>query len=265
MERSPSPCLGVRDEGPVRHWVLDRPAALNALNGEVFSALAFEIDRLEAEPARAIVISGAGDRAFCAGADLDELADRDADEAAAILGAGQGVFRALERLPVPTIAAVDGYALGGGFELALSCTLVVASERARFGLPEAGLGLIPGYGGTQRLPRAIPPGPAKRLMLTGERLGAGEAYRLGLLAEPPTPAGEATAAATTLATAIAERSATAIATILALTDPHGEVGLSRETDRAAFAVAGADGREGVAAFREKRKPQFPSHGPAQAS
>jgi len=250
--------LTVADEGEVRRLVLNRQGSLNALNTALFDALETEIARLREESSvRVVIVTGAGDRAFCAGADLDELADLDANAARDHLGRGQAIFRALEGCGVPVIAAVDGYALGGGFELALASTLIVASERARFGLPEASLGLIPGYGGTQRLPRAIGRGEALRVMLSGDRIDAAEAYRLGLLAAPPVPAGEALATADELARRIEERSPSAVRAILRLTDPLDlDPGLARETVEAGLATASADAREGIAAFREKRPHSF---------
>lgn len=263
MGRPDDNLLIVEGDGALRHLVLNRPDTLNALNAAVLAALDTEIRRLADDPSiRAVILSGSGERAFCAGADLDDLAELDAATAHTVLARGQAVMRGLERCGVPTIAAVDGYALGGGFELALACTLVVASERAQFGLPEAGLGLIPGYGGTQRLSRAIGLRAARRLMITGDRLSAAEADRLGLLAAPPVPAGDAVAAAADLARRIGTRSASAVRTILGLTDPGGEKGLARETAMAALATASPDAREGIQAFREKRTPAFVSSDPS---
>lgn len=249
--------LKVHDDGGVRFLELSRPAVLNALNAAMLGELSIQVQRLREDPnIRAVVISGSGERAFCAGADLDEIALATPDQVQSLLARGQSVFRSLERCGVPTIAAVDGYALGGGFELALSCTFVIGSERAQFGFPEAGLGLIPGYGGTQRLPRVIGLGRARRLMFMGERLKATEAYELGLLTSPPADAGEAVQVASELAHRISKRSSSAVRTILELTDAGGEAALAHETARAAFATTTLDAVEGIRAFREKREPVF---------
>ncbi len=179
--------LTVEQRGAVRYLTINRPGVLNALNADIFTALEEETRHIAFNPGiRAVVVSGAGDRAFSAGADLDELAELDPVDRRALLEWGQRTLRSLETLGTPTIAAVGGYALGGGFELALSCTLLVASESARFGLPEVGLGLIPGYGGTQRLSKAAGRQAALKMMLTGERIDAVRAHELGLLCQPPT-------------------------------------------------------------------------------
>ena len=168
------------------------------------------------------------------------------------------MFRALERLGKPTIAAVNGYALGGGFELTLSCSLIVGAERARFGLPEAGLGLIPGYGGTLRLPRLVGRPAAIRLMLTGERIGASQAHELGILCQTPVPDDELLAVAGGLAEEIASSSPRAVVLILeSMGSSDGlDGGLAHETTLAALAASSEDATEGISAFREKRKPDF---------
>jgi len=238
---------------------LDRPAVHNALSAGVLAALARAIDEAARDAAvRAVVLTGAGERAFCAGADLGELRGLDADAAHARLAHGQRVLRRLERLAKPTIAAVNGLALGGGFELALACTLVLASERASFGLPEALLGLIPGYGGTQRLPRALGRRRALALMLTGDRLAAAEAHTAGLLAAAPLAPDELLPSALALAERLAGGSARAIALIREAVggDPDGDAELVRESALAALSLAGADAAEGIAAFLDKRPPRF---------
>ena len=246
-------------KGRVRYLTLNRPRVLNALNAGVFGSLEAEIASIaEDAGTRAVVLTGTGERAFSAGADLDELTGLDPVDVRRLLGGGQRVFRALERLGKPTIAAVNGYALGGGFELALSCSLIVGAERARFGLPEAGLGLIPGYGGTQRLPRLIGRPAALKLMLTGGRIDAAQAHELGVLCQPPVPDDELLAVAGGLAEEIASSSPRAVALILeSVGSSDGlDAALAHETTLAALAASSEDAAEGVAAFREKRKPDF---------
>jgi enoyl-CoA hydratase len=246
-------------KGRVRYLTLNRPRVLNALNADVFGSLEAELASVAKDPGtRAVILTGAGDRAFSAGADLEELTGLDPVDVRRLLGGGQRVFRALERLGKPTIAAVNGYALRGGFELTLSCSLIVGAERARFGLPEAGLGLIPGYGGTLRLPRLVGGQAALKLMLTGERIDAAQAHELGILCQTPVPDDELLAVAGGLAEEIASSSPRAVALILeSVGSSDGlDAGLAHETTLAALAASSEDATEGIAAFREKRKPDF---------
>lgn len=237
--------------------VLNRPDARNALDRALLNALDRALARAEEEPGiRVLLLRGAGDRAFCAGADLGELAGLDAHGAREHLRVGQAVLRRLERARVPSIAAVHGYALGGGFELALACSFIVASQDAQFGLPEAGLGLLPGYGGTQRLVAAIGRGPALRVMLTGQRLSAADAERLGLLAEPATAPLDLAARAEELASAVAASGPLAVASILEAVNRADDNRLDHETALAALALGSAEGLEGIAAFRERRPPRW---------
>lgn len=240
---------------------LHRPDKHNALNADVLRALDAAVDRIAGDPGvRAVVVTGAGPRSFCAGADLDELAGLDVTAAAAVLRTGQRIFARLSAAPVPVVAAVNGLALGGGFELALAATFVIASTAASFGLPETGLGLLPGYGGTQRLPRLVGRQHAAYLVTTGTRWDAPAAYDRGLLAEPPLPPAELLPRAHALAAAIATkgpRATTLALGLLAHADPGLAGGLERETASAAVATAGAEAREGIAAFRERRPPSYP--------
>ena len=167
---------------------LNRPKVLNALNRRVFDELESAFTTLAADPSvRCILITGAGEKAFAAGADITELAETDAVSGQANAQRGQAVFRLFETCGKPVIALVNGFALGGGCELALACTLRLASETARLGQPEVKLGLIPGYGGSQRLPRLIGSSAALKLLLTGEMVAAPEALRLGLVDEVHPP------------------------------------------------------------------------------
>ncbi|MGW4591980.1 enoyl-CoA hydratase/isomerase family protein [Amycolatopsis thermoflava] len=249
--------------GAVVTLTIDRPEAHNALNAAVLAGLSDAIGRASADPAvRAVVLTGSGEKAFSAGADLKEIAAMGPDEAHRVTRAGQAVFRAIECAPVPVIAAVNGLALGGGFELALASTFPVLSERASLGLPESGLGLIPGYGGTQRLPRAVGERTAAYLMVTGHRLTAARAYELGLTPIPPVAPADLPGTVGKIAQTIAAQGPMAVRSILkALEVGRGstmEAGLAAETGLAALAIAGAESAEGVNAFLERRPPKFPN-------
>ncbi|KAA9163302.1 enoyl-CoA hydratase/isomerase family protein [Amycolatopsis acidicola] len=252
--------LLVAHDGPVATITLDRPKVHNALNSATLRGLAEEIRRLTASGAGAIVLTGAGEKAFSAGADLDELAGLDAHRAQEILGEGQRILAAIEHSPVPVIAAVNGLALGGGFELVLASTFSVLSQRASFGLPESGLGLIPGYGGTQRLRRVVGTPVAAHVMLSGNRLSAQRAYELGLSPLEPVEPGELLPTAVKLAGDIAARGPRAhVAILRALrVGAPTEAELAYETSLAAIATGGAEAAEGIEAFKQRRAPEFPS-------
>ncbi|MDG4834316.1 enoyl-CoA hydratase/isomerase family protein [Solwaraspora sp. WMMD1047] len=239
---------------------LNRPDRHNALNAALLTALDAAVDTAVADRGvRAVVITGAGGRSFCAGADLDELTEAgDAATVVDVLAVGQRVFSRLCTAPVPVIAAVNGLALGGGFELALATTFIIGSERASFALPETGLGLLPGYGGTQRLPRLVGRQLASYLVTTGTRWDAPTAHARGLLAEPPLPPDRLLDRALELAGAIAARGprATRLALGLLAHADGIESGLARETATAALTTAGSEAREGIAAFRQRRPAVF---------
>ena len=247
--------------GVVAEIVLDRPEAMNALSTAMATSIAVACAELGADSGvRAVVLSAAGAKAFCAGADLKE---RDAMTDAEILRQRE-VFRAafggVLRLPQPTVAAVHGYALGGGCEFAMSCDIIVADENAVFGLPEVTVGLVPGGGGTQLALRRLGTGLAADLVLTGRRLTIDEAARTGLVARR-VPAGEARAAAMELAAAIAKNSPVAVrAAKRALRNGWGvplDPALDIEDAAWRTAALSADRREGIAAFAEKRAPRWP--------
>lgn len=241
--------------------MLDRPDAMNAIS----TALAESFTRVCGQVAadlqvRAVVLSAAGERAFCAGADLKE---RNSMDDAAFLRQRpvfRAAFGALLDLPQPVIAAVHGYALGGGCELALSCDLIVADETAVFGLPETTVGLVPGGGGTQLAARRLGPGRAADLILTGRRVDAGEAARIGL-ADRLVPAGQAVSCALDLAFRIAANSPVAVRAAKRAIRGGGGLGLAAALDveDAAWRTAAlsADRREGIAAFNDKRSPAWP--------
>lgn len=244
---------------------INRPRAANALNHAVLTELRAVIDETVRDPSvRVVVLIGSGDKAFSAGADLKELADMTTERAYAVLSSGQTVLRELERAPIPVIAAVNGVALGGGFELVLASTFPVMSTTASLGLPESGLGLLPGYGGTQRLPRAVGSRVAAHMMMTGTRLTADRAYDLGLTPVPPVPPASLLPSVCEIAEGIAAQGPRAVRSILraleAGRDATLDAGLALETELAAQAVGGPESSEGIAAFLERRAPVFPDAG-----
>jgi enoyl-CoA hydratase len=241
--------------GPVATITLDRPEVLNALNAEMFDHLENIIQQLDAEEAvRVILITGSGDRAFAAGADIRALVETDAASGLAVSQRGQQVFGQIANCTKPVIACINGVALGGGCELALACTLRLASDKARLGLPEVKLGLIPGYGGTQRLTRLIGRSAALRLMLSATILDATEALRLGLVDEV-VPASELLPRALALAETIAAMAPLAIAGVLEAVEQSTkalEIGLQAEAAIFSRLCATTDKQEGLTAFLAKR-------------
>jgi enoyl-CoA hydratase len=250
----------IEKRGPALLATINRIEAHNALNAEVLEGLAEAVECAETDPSiRALIITGAGEKAFCAGADLKELATMGPDRAHATMRRGQDVMAAIETAEVPVIAAVNGVALGGGFELALVCHFSVLSERASLGLPETGLGLIPGYGGTQRLPRAVGDATAVHLMITGEKLRAQRAYELGLTPVPPTEPAATVDTALAIADRIASQGPTAVSSVLRAVRAERAIrpaALAAETGLAALAIAGEESSEGISAFLAKRTPNF---------
>ncbi|HTF88714.1 MAG TPA: enoyl-CoA hydratase-related protein [Planctomycetota bacterium] len=240
---------------------VNRPKVLNALNHQTLTELAHAFDAVRDDPSvRALVVTGSGDKAFVAGADINELAKMQAMEAKGKAFFGQQVFARLERLGKPSIAMINGFALGGGLELALACTLRTAATTARMGLPEVSLGIIPGYGGTQRLARIAGPGVAREWVLTGEMFSAEEAHRVGIVNRVFEPAALA-AGTQELVGKLLSRSPIALALALEtiarglnMSQQEGEV---IESDMFGLASTTADMREGMSAFLEKRKPVFP--------
>ena len=168
-------------KGQIGILTINRPEALNALNGDVLKALDETLDTLDCNALRCIVVTGSGPKSFVAGADIGAMSTMTHEEGEAWGKFGNSVFRKLEQLPIPTIAAVNGFALGGGCELAMSCDIRLASEKAMFGQPEVGLGITPGFGGTQRMARLIGPGKAKELIFTARNIKAPEALAIGLV------------------------------------------------------------------------------------
>ena len=168
-------------EGFVGVITINRPKALNALNSQVLDELNATLDAVDVNETRALILTGAGEKSFVAGADIGEMSTLTKAEGEAFGKKGNDVFRKLETLPVPVIAAVNGFALGGGCEISMSCDIRICSENAIFGQPETGLGITPGFGGTQRLARIVGPGMAKQMIYTARNIKADEAYRIGLV------------------------------------------------------------------------------------
>ena len=237
---------------------LDRQEALNALSSAVLRDLAQAFDQVASSDARALVVTGAGTKAFCAGADIKELVGRSLSEQRRDAAYGQAVLARLDSLPMPSVAAINGYAFGGGLELALACTFRIAVPAAKMGLPEIKLGLIPGYGGTQRLPRAVGEARALEMILCGRTVEAEEALRIGLvhrIAE-----GDPVQAAIAFARGFSGYGLPALrlardAVKRALELPLHE-GLMIEADLNTLAFQTKDAVEGMSAFMEKRKPKF---------
>ena len=245
--------------GRVALLTITRPEKRNALDGQVRCAFLGAMERARRDTEiRAVVVTGAGDKAFVAGADIAEFEGRTAVDQWRVMK-GASIYEAVERSPKPVIAAINGWCLGGGMELALACDLRVASTAARMGQPEVNLGIIPGGGGTQRLPRVVGLGAALRLILTGEVIGAEEALRLRLVDEVVEPA-MLLDRALAIAALIASKSPVAVAaakeaTRAALSLPLDD-GLKLETALFQVCFASADKAEGVRAFLEKRSPEF---------
>ncbi len=247
--------------GGVAIVTLNRPNVLNALNGTMIREVTTAFRDLEADSTvRVVILTGAGDRAFAAGADISELnALPSATEGARLARAGQALTLQLEAMRKPVIAAVNGFALGGGCELAMSCDIRLASERAKFGQPEINLGLLPGYGGSQRTPRLVGRGMAMLLCLTGELIDAPEAYRIGLV-ERLYPPAELLREATRIAEVIAAKSPLAVAAVKRAIDAGSDLPLAAALEIEALhfgaLIDTEDFAEGTSAFLQKRQPAF---------
>ncbi|MDE0390736.1 MAG: enoyl-CoA hydratase/isomerase family protein [Rhodospirillales bacterium] len=246
-------------DGAIARITLDRPAKLNALTPAMLAALGDTVGRIDGDDdIRAVVLSATGERAFCVGADIDAWAAAGPlDMWRHWVRDGHAVFDRMARLRPPLIAAIEGLALGGGLELAATCDLRIGGADAAFGLPEADVGVVPGWSGTQRLVRAIGPAPVKLMALAGERLDAGAAERAGVL-HRVVPAGAALDAALDMAARIAARGPIAVQLTKQLINAAVGEDTARTLEALAAGVAGGtqDIREGVAGFREKRPPVF---------
>jgi enoyl-CoA hydratase len=244
--------------GAAAMLTLNRPKALNALDSATLGALGAAVEEVRDSDARALVLTGAG-RAFAAGADIEAMAKLSPLEAAEFSRLGHASFAALESLEIPTIAAVNGFALGGGCELALACDWIYASSKARFGQPEVKLGLIPGFGGTSRLTRRVGVAWAKQMVLTADTLKADEAQRIGLVNRVFEP-DELIDAALKTAEQIAGLGPVAVGLAKGVLQQaqDADIGVAHALERGAFglAFASSDRDEGIAAFLEKRDPKF---------
>jgi enoyl-CoA hydratase len=239
---------------------INRPEALNSLNEDTIVEILSRLkDAEEDKTIRAIVITGAGDRAFSAGADIKMIRDMDSSGARAVSRLGHGLCDKIEELGKPVIAAINGYALGGGLELAMACDIRIASENARLGQPEINLGLVPGWGGTQRLPRLVGKGVAKEMIFTGKMIDAETAGRLGLV-NATLSADQLRSVVRELAKEIADKPSISIKLAKELInsslDTSLRVGETHEAKAFGIAASTEDFKEGVAAFLEKRKPKF---------
>ncbi len=247
-------------KGAIAYVTLNRAKVLNALNRRTWEDLrtAFE-DAREDSAIRGVILTGAGDKAFIAGADIGELSKVTAVEAESSSTFGQGVLNLIENLGKPVVAAINGFALGGGCETAMACTIRVAAENAKFGQPEVKLGILPGGGGTQRLPRLVGKGRALQLILSGEVISAQEAYRIGLVNEV-VPAADLIARAEAILKQIFSNAPLAVKYSLEAVNKGLETsqteGLSLEASYFGLCAGTEDKKEGTQAFLQKRAPQF---------
>jgi enoyl-CoA hydratase len=247
-------------EGSLATLTIDRPKALNALNGATLRELEAALREVgQSEQLRVLIITGGGEKAFVVGADISEMAALTTAQARQFAGLGHRALHMLEALSVPTIAAVNGYALGGGCELALACDLIYASERARFGQPEVGLGVIPGFGGTQRLSRLLGRARAMELIFTGDPVDAAKAKEIGLVLEV-LPADKLLEHCRAVAAKIAAKGPVAVAQAkrAIIFGLDADLRTANELERQAFATlfGTEDQREGMKAFLEKRSAAF---------
>jgi enoyl-CoA hydratase len=256
----PLDALRFEVEDGIATVTINRPDKLNALNAATIDELAAVVDGIaQRDDVRGAIVTGAGAKAFVAGADIGELAQMGPIDGIEVSRQGQRVFRAIELSRKPIIAAINGFALGGGCELALACHLRLAAESAKFGLPEVKLGIIPGYGGTLRLPRIVGKGRALELILTGEMIDAAEAHRIGLV-NRVVPQDELLGAARALMQTILKNGPVALALAIECTTRGLEMdlddGLALESNLFGLLAATEDMREGMGAFLEKRRAEF---------
>lgn len=248
----------VQTEGTTTTITFNRPKALNALNGQTLQELEAAVDGLPAGT-RALILTGGGEKAFVAGADIAAMLTMSRDEGTVFGELGQRVFRKIERLPFVTIAAINGFALGGGLELAMSCDLLYASENAKVGLPEVGLGLLPGFGGTQRLARLVGPQLAKEMIFTGTHIDAATAKARGIVADV-FPLAELLPRVRKIAELISSKGPLAVAACKRIIgdglDLDIDAGLKLEVQAFGGLFESADRKEGITAFLEKRAPAF---------
>lgn len=243
-------------EGQIGIITINRPKALNALNSAVLDELDKTLDAVDQEAIRCLILTGAGEKSFVAGADIGEMSTLTKAEGEAFGKKGNDVFRKLETFPIPVIAAVNGFALGGGCEISMSCDIRICSENAVFGQPEVGLGITPGFGGTQRLARLVSPGMAKQMIYTAKNIKADEAYRIGLV-NAVYPLEELMPAAEKLAETIAKNAPIAVRACKKAINDGLQVDMDKaiviEEELFGSCFQSADQIEGMSAFLEKRK------------
>ncbi|MBV7483765.1 enoyl-CoA hydratase/isomerase family protein [Bordetella sp. BOR01] len=246
-------------EGEFAHLALDRPKVLNALSFAVLGEIEAALEKVAHSDARALIVTGEGEKAFCAGADIPELMDRPLMQELDGAAKGQAVFNKIAGLKIPSVAVIQGYAFGGGLELALACTFRVATDRARMGLPEVKLGLIPGYGGTQRLPRLIGEGRALDMIMSGRTITAEEGERIGLLNRIDNE-GSPLEIGRRFLEPYLKHSLCALYFAREAVQRGGRVGIEDglriERDLSTLAYRSQDAAEGLRAFVEKRAPSF---------
>ena len=250
----------VQVEGELSKVILNRPQSMNALNNQVYQEIIACLEDLEArDQVKVVILTGAGDKAFAAGADIAQMVHQEARDGRYLSGLCHRAAYLLENMRQVTIAAVNGYALGGGCELSLACDLRLAAENARFGLPEVGLGILPGGGGTQRLARLIGLGRAKEMIFTGGQIDAQEAYRMGLV-NHVVPQAELMARCEALGKTIAAQASYAVSMAKSAINTGADVdmanGSTREMDLLGLLFATHDKQEGMEAFLARRKPNF---------
>lgn len=249
----------IEKQGKIAILRINRPEAMNSLDAVMLQAIDAAVDQAAADPEVGVILFTGEGKAFVAGADIAAMSTMGEDEGMTLGILGQQVFRKIETLEIPTIAAVNGFALGGGCELAMACDMRIASERAKFGQPEVGLGITPGFSGTQRLPRLVGKGKACELILTGDIIQAAEAERIGLV-NKVVPPDDLMKEAISLAERILKNAPLAVQysnrAIKDGLDTDLESGIALEAELFASCFATADQKEGMKAFLEKRKPEF---------
>jgi enoyl-CoA hydratase len=252
--------LILEEKDGVATITFNRPKALNAINHSLLIEFATILDQMaDSESIRALILTGAGEKAFVAGADINEVAKLTPLSAKRFAQHGKGILDKLQKLPIPVIAAVNGFALGGGCEIVLACDLIIAAESAKFGLPEMNIGVIPGFGGTQRLPRLVGLNKAKELIFTGKMLTATEAAAIGLV-NTVVPDADLMSEVQALANSFTKKGRVALRAAKEVLNNGVNVDLvmacKMETDAFSLCIASSDAREGTQAFLEKRKPKF---------
>jgi enoyl-CoA hydratase len=250
----------VKKEGDIAVLTINRPKAYNSLNTELVAALGKAIDDIAGDEAiRCVILTGAGDKAFVAGADIKEMVEMNAQQARAFMRKGHKVMNKIQYLEKPIIAAINGFCLGGGLEVAMSCDIRYAADTAKLGLPEVGLGIHPGFGGTQRLARLVGQGKASELVFTADQIDANEALRIGLV-QKVVPAAKLMEEVMGLAKRITSKGPIAVrlakASLNAGLASDFRTGLNYEVETVTQTFATEDLREGMKAFIEKRKPDF---------